>query len=197
MLPDLPGLKREIQRIIDRYLVKQVNSRLGFIGESPKQIIHEGDRTRIIRSSGSVEDSELKKASTEMSLNIDDIPHLTPEKRLSMINEAADRMAENMSSVLWGSLRETLDKAGQVVDQQGKPLDAETIFSILEMVQIQFDETGKHSSSLVLSPELFPKATQIMEQIQSEPTLRKRYEEIMLRKRMEWRDREATRKLVG
>jgi hypothetical protein len=197
MLPDLPSLKREIQKILDRHLNKQIQNQLGFISESPKHIIQEGNRTRIIRANGSIQESELKQASTEMVLNMDDFALLTPEKRLSMINDTADKMAKKMASVLWGSLTDDLDKAGQVVDQQGKPLDPEAIFSMFEKIQLEFDETGRHTSSLVLSPELFPKAAKVMEQIQAEPSLRKRYEEIITRKRMQWRDREAARKLVG
>jgi hypothetical protein len=37
----------------------------------------------------------------------------------------------------------------------------------------------------------------VFEQIEADSVLRKRYEEIMERKRLEWRDREASRKLVG
>lgn len=198
MLPDLPNLKSEIQKILDLYLAKQINIRLGFIGESPKQIIHEGNRTRVIREDGSVEETELQMASAEITLNIDDIPFFTPEKRLSMINETADKMAKNMSTMLLESLQGTLEKAGRVIDQKGKPLDADAIFSLFEFTQIDFDRAGMHVPfSLVLSPELFEKAAQTLERIKSDPKLRERYEEIMLKKRMEWLDREAARKLVG
>ncbi|MCX6037212.1 MAG: hypothetical protein NTW99_04875, partial [Chloroflexi bacterium] len=92
----------------------------------------------------------------------------------------------------------TLEKAGQAVDQQGKPLDAEAVFKVLEKLQLEFDETGKiNSLSLVVGPALEPRAKQVLDLINSDPTLRKRLYEIMETKWLEWRVRETDRKLVG
>jgi len=198
MLPDLPCLKRDIQKALDRYLSVQVNARLGVFSKVPKHAMHEGDRTCVVRPDGSRDESELKKTSTEISVKLDDVPHLTLEKRLAMLNEIADQMARQMSEQFFGMLNEVLDKAGQVVDQKGRPLDAEAVFAVLEKMQLDFDETGEHNElSIVMPPALASKSTKVFEQMQSDQVLRKRYDEIMVRKRMEWRDREASRKLVG
>jgi hypothetical protein len=198
MLPDLPSLKCDIQQMLKRYLQTQVNARLGILGQSPKHTVHEGNRMRTVRADGSTDESELKQASAEMSLKFNDIPQFSIEKRIAMINDMAEQMARQISEQMFGALNEILNKTGQVVDQEGRPLDAEAIFSVLEKIQLDFDETGKHKDlSIVVPPELAPKAKQVLEQIHSDPTLRKRYEEIIVRKRIEWRDREAARKLVG
>jgi hypothetical protein len=91
-----------------------------------------------------------------------------------------------------------LDEAGQVVDAQGKPLDAELIFQVIESVQIDFDDDGnQHSFSFAVGPELYARLQAELQKIADDPVLKQRYDEIMNRKRMEWRDREAARKLVG
>jgi hypothetical protein len=198
MLPDLPTLKTDIQRFLDRYLHAQVNSRLGVFNRSPKLIIHEGNRMRTVRGDGSVDESELKQASAELSLNFDEIPRMRPQERAAKLDDIADQIARQMSEHMFGTLNEILEEAGQVVDHKGKPLDAEAIFSVLETLQIEFDRTGSQMElSIVVPPALAPKAKLVFEQIQSDKMLRERYEEIMSRKRMEWRDREAARKLVG
>jgi hypothetical protein len=198
MLPDLPRLKEDVQKVIDRYLQFQVNSRLGIFGEAPKHIIQEGNRMRMIRADGSVDESEFKHASAEISLTLDEIPTLTVQARIEKLNDIAEQMAGQVSRLLFGTLNEVLDKAGQVVDQKGRPLDAESVFNVLENMHLEFDETGKHKGlSIVVPPALAPKAERVMAQIDADPALRKRHEEIMNRKWMEWRDREASRKLVG
>jgi len=198
MLPDLQSLKRDIQRILDRYLQTQVHARLGVFNESPHHTIHEGNRLRTIRADGSVEDSNLKEASAEVMLKLDEIPQLTIEQRVAKINDMADKMAQQMNEHLFGALNATLDKAGQVVDQQGKPLDVDAVFKVLEKIQLDFDEAGKPDQlSIVVHPTLAPQAKLVFEKIESDPVLRERYEEIIVRKRFEWRDREADRKLVG
>lgn len=198
MLPDLPSLKNDIQQVLMAYFLAQVNARLGIFNKVPKQTIHEGTRLRMVRADGTIEESDLKQASAEMSVHMDDVPRMTVEQRITKINDMAEQMARQMGQQLFGSLSETLDKAGQTVDRKGQPLDAEAILSVMEKIEIEFDETGKHKElSIVVPPALESKAKQAFEQLQTDPELSKRYEEIMTRKRMAWRDREASRKLVG
>jgi hypothetical protein len=198
MLPDLPTLKRDIQKLISQYLRTQVNSRLGVFSEAQKHMIQEGNRVQILRADGSVDETEMKEVSATMEIPFKEIPHLTVKDQMVKLDEIADQMAGQMSTHLFGTLNEVLDKAGQVTDQKGKPLDAEAVFSVLEKIQIEFDKTGTHHQlSMVVPPALAPKAEKVFQEIQSDPMLRKRHEEIMTRKWMEWRDREASRKLVG
>lgn len=198
MLPDLPALKQEIHDVTNRYLRAQVHRRLGIFDESPQHVIHEGNRMRTLRADGSVEDSDLKAASAEMSVKLDEIPRLTIEKRIEKLDRLADEMARQVSEQMYGSLNEALNKAGQVVDGKGRPFDAETFFATLEKIALEFDETGKHHKlSIVMAPELAVRASKVFEQIESDPVLNRRHRELIERKRAEWRDREATRKLVG
>ena len=197
MLPDLPGLKRDMQHILDQYLRNQINQRLGVFGEVPKHFMHEGNRMRIRRPNGSAEETKLKEASGEMSLKVGDIPALTLEARIAKLNEVADQMADQIATHSLKTLSEGLDKAGQVIDQKGKPFDAEAIFAVLEKIQIEFDESGKHDLTILLPPALIPKAQEVLQAFETDKNLQKRHEAIMERKREEWRDRETARKLVG
>ena len=198
MLPDLPSLKQDLRKILDRYLHDQVNTRLGVFNESPRQFIHEGNRLRVIRANGTIEDSSLQASSAEMTIKYDEIPHLTLQDRIIKLNEMADEMANQISGYLFKSLNDTLEAAGQSISHKGRPLDADALFALLEKIHIDFDETGKHHPlSLIIPPQLMDKAKLVIEQIESDPELQKRHKELMERKRMEWRDREANRKLVG
>ncbi|MCG2772956.1 MAG: hypothetical protein L6277_12815 [Desulfobacterales bacterium] len=198
MLPDLPNLKRDLHLFFDRLFIKILNARLGIFGEIPKSIAHEGNRMRTIRADGSVEDSVFKKSSVDMEINLDENPHLTIKQRIAMFEDSAVKMADQISKHMFDSLNEALEKAGQVIDHQGKPLNAEVVFEVLESMQLEFDKTGKFDSlSLVVGPALEPKARQVLDLINSDLTLRKRLHEIMEKKRLEWRARETARKLVG
>lgn len=198
MLPDLPGLKRDIQRVLDHYLQKQIEARLGVFNQSSKHTAHEGDRMRIIRSDGSVDDSDFKEASAEFSLKLDEVPRLTINERVAKLDNMAEDIARQVSENLFRSLNDTLNKAGQVIDRHGEPFDADAVFTALENIQLDFDETGlQNQLSIVIPPALMPRAKQVFEQIESDPKLRERHKEIIERKREEWRDREVARKLVG
>jgi hypothetical protein len=143
VLPDLPSLKNDIQHVITRYLQNQTHARLGIFSEAPKHTAHEGNRMRTIRADGSIDDTEFKEISAEMIINIGEVPQLTIEDRKTKINNIADEMARQITKNLFASLNEALDKAGQTVNRQGKPLDAEAVFQVLEKIELDFDETGK------------------------------------------------------
>jgi hypothetical protein len=196
MLPDLPIIKAELQMVLTRYLRTKVDHRLGVFRDVPKHIVHEGKSMRIRRADGSIEDSGLKTASAEISIKQSDVPALTPRERILQLDRMAEEMAQQMSKLLFGSLEATLDRAGQAVHLNGKPFNAEAILSTLEKMEIDFDQNGTHQPITIVgnNPDLVRRA---LEQLESHPPLKTRYDELMNKKRAEWGDREANRKLVG
>lgn len=198
MLPDLPELKRELQRIIDQYLQRQVRARMGVFNHAPKHIIHEGARMRILRADGTVEESNLKESKAEMTIKIEEIPTLTIKDRMERLDGMAEDMARQISEHLFGTLNETLEKAGQVVDAKGKPFDAEAFLGAIAAVNLEFDASGQHRDlQLVIPPAMAERVQAVFNQIDTDPALKRRHEELIDRKFGEWRDREAARKLVG
>jgi hypothetical protein len=139
----------------------------------------------------------LKEASGELSLKVGDIPALTLKERIAKLDKVADQMADQIGTHSLKTLSESLDKAGQVVDRKGKPFDAEAIFEVLEKLQIEFDESGKYDLTILIPPALRPRAEELIRLFETDKKLQKRHADIMERKREEWRDREAARKLVG
>jgi hypothetical protein len=198
MLPDLPELKREIQAVLSRYLHNAVSKRLGVFSEVPRHTVHEGESMRISRADGSVRDSGMKPASAEMTMNYAEIPNLTAQDRRKQLDDLADQMARQMSEHLFGSLNEDIEKAGQVVSAGGRPLTADVFFEVLEKLEVDFDEAGNPKGlQLVVGPDLMPRIRELAEQERRDPAIRRRHDEIMQKKWLEWRDREAARKLVG
>ena len=153
---------------------------------------------RVIRADGSIDETELQQASSELLLKMDEIADMSVQQRVQKLDEMAEDMARQMSTHLFGALSAGLNKAGQVVNQHGKPFDVDSVFEVLEKIQLDFDESGKHDEiSIVIPPALSSRAREVFQRIASDPQLRVRHEEILLRKKLEWRDREAARKLVG
>jgi hypothetical protein len=86
----------------------------------------------------------------------------------------------------------------QSVDAKGKKLDVELILQMLETIQLEFyPDGGPHELHVVgglFSPE---RLKAVDEEFQNNPELQKRHDDLIARKREEWRAREASRKLVG
>lgn len=199
MLPDLPKLKADIAQVFHLILKKRLNAYLGVVGEAPRSIIKEGRNPVTLRPDSSRDETALKLTSAETIFKLEEIPHLSAEQRIAKLDTVAREMANQISSHAFAKINEAVDKVGNVVDAKGKPLSADAIFEMLETIQIEFEPDGiKHKElTVVIPPGLAGKVKETMEKIHQDPELRKRHEDIINKKREEWRAREAARKLVG
>ncbi len=75
----------------------------------------------------------------------------------------------------------------------GQPFSIDLLLEFLEEMAIDFDEAGNSSRlALVAHPKLRPSIVKVMSQAEIDP----RYQELMERKKEEWRVRENNRKLL-
>jgi len=150
---------------------------------------------RTIRADGSSEDSLFRTASAELAMDLRSTSTLTNEQRFEHLDKMASMLAEQMSAHLYGTLDEMLQAKGRVVD--GSNFGPETIFAAIESLHMDFDAPdGDPLITIAMNPkmrELFDKAA---EEIESDEALSARYEALIEKKRGEWRDREASRKLA-
>lgn len=199
MLPDLPKLKTDIAQVFQTIFKNRVNAYLGVVGEVPRYYIKEGSNPVTLRPDASRDETKLKAASAETIFQVDEIPCLTVEQRIARLDAAALEMANQISSHAFSTINEAVDKVGNVINAKGKQFSPEAVFEVLEKIQLDFDDDGiKHKEiTIVIPPALTDRVKETLELIHQDPELSKHYEDIIDIKRMEWRAREAARKLVG
>ena len=198
MLPDLPTLKADIAEQFRLFFIQRVNACLGVVGELPRCIIKEGRNPVIFRPDSSRDETKLQAASVETIFNCDEIPHISVQDRMARLDDAARKMASQISTHAFATINETVDKVGNVIDGRGKPLSPAIFFEVIEKMQIDFDNDGNFKDlTVVVPPQMIQRFNEVMEKIQQDPELQGHYKSIIDNKRMEWRDRETARKLVG
>ncbi len=151
---------------------------------------------RTIRADGSVEDSPLHSSCAEDSITADEVPLLTHEERLRRIEFLAANMANQVAQHMQESICKTLDAHDQIVDLRGQPLGPDAFLAVFEKIQMEFDEAG-NPEDLCMTPPMAEQWISVQQQLESDASLRQRFDDLLERKRGEWRDREAARKLVG
>ena len=198
MLPDIPPLKQEIAKVLRAAFRKRVNAYMGALNESPRYYIKEGRRVITIRPDGRRDETGLKQASAETTVRFEEVPRLSIQDRLIKLDEAARDMARQISEHAFGQINEAVERVGNVVSGGGKPLDPNILLAVYEKIQLDFDENGNPSElMMVIAPGMEQRAKEALERLHQDPEYSKRYKEIIDKKRMEWRDREASRRLVG
>lgn len=150
-----------------------------------------------MRADESESNTKTQQLSSMMEIKFDEIPDLTFEKVIAKFDEMILDMARKQTGFALERLNEDIPKS-QSVDAKGKKLDAEIILEMLETIQLEFYPDGRPHELHVVGGLFTPERLKAVdEEFQSNPELQKRHDELMARKREEWRAREADRKLVG
>ncbi|MCC7291844.1 MAG: hypothetical protein IT449_07275 [Phycisphaerales bacterium] len=159
---------------------------------------HEGRKVQYETVEGFQEQvSYENKASTALKVHRDEFPTLDNVGYLKKAKEMAAELAKQEMGHFFAKADYFIEKAGTTLDAGGKPFDPMMLVEGLEKVDIDFDEQGRPIlPTLVSDPALYAAAAPRLAEAEKSADFQRRWKELMERKRMEWRDREADRKLA-
>ncbi len=198
MLPDFPRLKKRLLRLawFEHRGRIQADDLLGKIRAVP---YHEGRGFTTGDVDGYVEHTEPEVMAFPYQIERNAIVERGLDAFRESLAEATALQIQAMHEMLLRKASEATERVGNKVDAGGQPFSAELYFQMLETVQIDFDELGRPDISgtrMVMHPDQAERVRALMEQWEKDESFQKRYRDIMLKKREEWRDRESNRKLV-
>jgi hypothetical protein len=198
MLPDFPRIKEKLQRLIELGAKLDPTLQDPLFAQLGKLPLFEGDRLIYIQEDGKEKEVKFHGIHESFHFDIEKAASLTLKEYYEQVRAVYVKMEEQKAKQFLSILEEAADEAGNVVDGKEKPLDAENILAAMEKVWFNFDEFGKFNNlSLVIGPKLGPNAQRAIVQMNEVEPYKTRFAELVERKRMEWRDRESSRKLVG
>lgn len=199
MLPDYPDAKAKLMQILIEQMRQENKRELGFIGEIPRSIMFEGDRSLIKRSDGTNQEIKLETISSEILFTPEEIKTANPDDLFNKMNGAAKEMAKKQKNMVFDTIERESSAIGNVVDGKGRPFSVDMFLEALEKMEIHFDPVTKQPSipSPVMHPDMVEKAKEELGKIDTDPVYKKRFEEVIEKKRGDWLVRESNRKLVG
>jgi hypothetical protein len=198
MLPDYPNTKQQIFDALMDYVKLVRAANLGFFATLRVHRHFEGDQYRLVRPDGSVDERGYSEVSSERRIQTDDYAQMSQQDLNQMVEGIAAEMSTEMSRQMYTRLMETLEEFGNVAGGESERLTPELFLRTLESVWIDFDEKGQPiMPTIVTHPDMRPAFERMMAEFDADPEYEKRHKELLVRKWIEWRDREADRKLVG
>ena len=196
MLPDYSETKRLFSRFFQTYARRKMRAISPFAAVQTRYL-HEGRGMKVVRADQSQSDTETQQLSSLMEMKFDEIPDLTFEKAIAKYDEMILDMVRKQTGFALERLNEDIPKS-QTVDAKGRKLDAEIILEMFETIQLEFYPDGRPHELHVVGGLFTPERLKsVDEEFRNNPELQKRHDELMARKKEEWRAREANRKLVG
>jgi hypothetical protein len=196
VLPDYPETKRLFSRFFQARMRLRARQ-LSPLRMVPTRHYHEGRGFHVIRPDNSESKSEMEVLSVESFIKLDEIPAQTFDSVVKKFDEITQEMVRKQTELSLRRIDEDMPQS-QTVDARGKKLDAELILKMFEAIQLEFNDDGSIQPLHLVGPLFTSESLAAAEkQTIESPELSKRYEELIARKREEWRAREADRKLVG
>ena len=198
MLPDFPKLKKRLLRLAQLCYRQQIEADelIGVIRTIP---YFEGSRFVTGDVDGYVEESAAEEMEIPFEIDRSAIIDRGIDALVESYKKAAEIQVQAMRAMLFRKISEATARVGNQIDAAGESFSMDLYFKLLETVQIEFDSHGRPDISgtrLVMPPEDAERVQSLIAQWQNDESFQRRYTEMMLRKREEWRDRESNRKLV-
>ena len=198
MLPDFREVKERLQHSLTVRLQTQIKKRDPVLAMIRTVRQHEGGRHVYSTDEGRRRSTDYQPTVAEITIS----QHETVDWGMKEIVQRADEMADQMIGKIvpgmFATLREATDEVGSVVDAKGKPFSFEVFLEAIEKVQIDFDEkTGQaRLPTMVVDPKLGEHVRKLLPDWEQNDEYKRRMNEVLERKKVDWDDREGNRKLV-
>lgn len=197
LLEAIPQLEEELNALVIRFVDNAVKARAPAMAKSSRHRLFEGHKSTIVRPGGEEEDIELREFSAESVMPKTTILYASIAEILQCFIPIAESMATDHEKMFFDVMEQVTEKTGNIVDGGGQPLSFEGILKAFEAIQIDFDSHGNpRMPTMMIGAALGPRIKELV----NDPAVKdfeKKQEEIINKKRLEWRDREANRTLVG
>jgi hypothetical protein len=196
MIPRIAKLDKEFAAATRAYIQAR-SRRRGILNQIATHIIHEGASNSISRGPLENEPTKMIEAGAETRMDFAEIESVDVNYILTKANEIADQFEKHFSIHLFETMDDATKKTGLRYDGGGRPLTNEAIMEALSQMHMDFDKSGNPNISIVTSPAMTTTLQKLQAEVDENPALRKRWDDMMEKKRDEFRTREINRNLAG
>jgi hypothetical protein len=196
MLPDFPKLKAEVHRDVLARIRRRADSADSVVSQIKRLSQHEGRDMRYDRIGAPPVESGPEELGARFEVLVSEVPDLIGPKLDAKIEEIAQEIAKQQAKMFFRRVGETCDEVGNTINANGQPLSAELMLEMFSNAQLNFGPDGKPTGQFVIHPDMAPALKRADEELEGDPELKRRFEDILRRKREEWATRESHRKLA-
>lgn len=197
-MPNFPKVKSQLEREVGEKLRKEQKKARNktFLSHWKYYYFSEGNRISHKDPKGNLIEDGFIDISKPMSVKTEKIIEEGHKAFEDVIPKTVKEVVEEEERITLEVLEKVTEKTGNIINAKGKEFH-EWVLDTLERMPLDFDERGNLTSKIdiIVSPENEEAIKKKMAERMT-PELKKRSEQLILKKRKEWHDRESNRKLV-
>lgn len=197
MLPQFPKSRRALDELWLDLASRRRIAHGPMVASIPHKIQREGNASEFQTVQGQTNRTKYRKHTSTVSVKYEDGKGLTLEQFCAKASEIGANMAQQMSEVLVKELDNVIKETGnEVTVSKSEGLQYKHLFELVEKAEVDFDDGGESFSRWFCGMDFYQEVQRKMPEWEKDPEFQRRLKELNARKRMEFREREARRRLV-
>lgn len=197
MLPDYPAFKKNCSEIVRRAMEESRNESLLIFGPDLEVAHFEGSRFEFISEQSKGGPDRYQRVQSEFAYSVEELERLTFDDLIDRMIRVGREIGNQQANVGIQAMQEALEGTENEIVHSNSDFVTQ-ILQAFEVIRIDFDKDGKPLMPQIMAPpNLVSHLEDAVEKISQSNELESRLRCILERKKEEWRDRQASRKLVG
>ena len=197
MLPDFLSVKKKRARKFLRFVVNEQHRRTPLLRSLPTIRQHEGRQLTYNTVQGDQVDLSYSRIGADLQIGVDELPLMRNDDYWAKARRMGKDLAEAQMRQFFSVVDQNCEKAGTEIDGSGQPMNAELILKAWSKTDIDFDDEHRPRwPKFVVNPAQAEGLNSILMEALEDSSFRRRLEDLVTEKWMEWCDRESNRKLV-
>lgn len=197
MLPVFPNARKELADTFSHYLFEAFWNESPILQRIPVSPQLEGREASYERSGGEMVDVEYKAQSVQRMMDFEVGRGLDPETFMDTAASIGEEMARKMTEDLFADVSKAIESVGNVTVSEGDGISFEAFLEMNSKVQLEFNDDGKPvDRTIVLSPEAHKRFVARLHEWHADPEKCAAMEAVLKKKKKEFDEREACRRMV-
>lgn len=192
MLPDFPKIKKYILSDFEEKVREKTYAVGSILSEIGERLLHEGASSRIRNQAADFEDTtRLERIEQLFEIRTVDLIEKGVSAYYEKINDLACRFAESHEKMLFKKIEQVTEENNMMVDCKDKSF-SEGILELIGKMDIDFNSKGEPLFNFIIHPSLSGK----IRQLECDVIFCEKWKTILNKKKQEFNERTADRKLV-
>jgi hypothetical protein len=167
---------------------------MGPFNKSAHVTYHEGDASDFSTVDGEIKELDTQAVGVDEEITLSALAYLTNAQAIEVMQRYGVQIADQMKRRFLTNLNETIEAIGNVIEGEGRALDAEVLLDTYRMIEMSFDDDGQVNMPDLVSGN--PAASETIARIHEDEQFITELNALVDQKREEWLARESNRKLV-
>ncbi|MGH7982554.1 MAG: hypothetical protein ACREFF_05340 [Candidatus Udaeobacter sp.] len=197
MLPHFPNAYKEMRELFNAQMFDAMHTAAPMLLQIPVRPQREGRESSFQDEGGKVRVIDFQRQTAAVEIKTENARGMTLEEFVSAARKPGTELGTKIALDIYSTIGAATEEVGNVINARGGPFTFDLLLACIEKVQLDFLPDGRpRFPELHLGAAAYTDVQRQLPEWNRDPECRKRFEEVLRRKREEFLERETRRRLA-